>query len=457
MEVTLPHGEGTVAVELPERTRLVSRSGTGQDRDRAPVDQEAIVRRAIENPLGVPRIGDSVKAGDQVLIAFDDPTSTSYGPVRRLAIETALDELAEAGVDESDIRLVCANALHRKWTREELAGVIGEDLVARFADRLSCHDAEDSDNLVYLGQTANGYEVELNKLVLDSDLVIYVNSHYQLGFNGGWKSIAIGLSTWRSIRHTHTPDGMSMSIKDNRFHAVLDEMGEVIEPRLKRRVFKVDTLLRDPMTVSHVFAGGVTETRRAAIEVLSGQTRPRREASGNGDTQLADIVVYGVPDWSPYARFAFTNPILNLLSSGLGYLGGYIQALGKPGCSVILASSCPERWDMEHHPSYKEVWDRILPVSKDPYEITERFGDDLARNASYIERYRNGVAFHPIHGILATHPLKRLRHAARVFVAGAEDPAVPEHVGFMPVRTVEDAVREAESIHGSEASIVCVN
>jgi hypothetical protein len=69
--------------------------------------------------------------------------------------------------------------------------------------------------------------------------------------------------------------------------------------------------------------------------------------------------------------------------------------------------------------------------------------------------YRQGNAFHPVHGILATHPLKRLRHAGRVFVAGAEDPAVPRHVGFIPTATVEEAIAEAERIHGSDCSIIC--
>jgi hypothetical protein len=57
---------------------------------------------------------------------------------------------------------------------------------------------------------------------------------------------------------------------------------------------------------------------------------------------------------------------------------------------------------------------------------------------------------------MATHPLKRLRHAARVFVAGVEDPAVPQHLGFIPTPTVEEAIAQAEKFHGRDCSIVCV-
>jgi len=98
----------------------------------------------------------------------------------------------------------------------------------------------------------------------------------------------------------------------------------------------------------------------------------------------------------------------------------------------------------------------VLTQTVDPYEISARFTDEFATRADYIERYRQGYAYHPIHAILATHPLKRLRHAGRVFVAGPLDPAVPRHLGFIPTRTVEDAVAEAERIHGRHCSIVCV-
>jgi hypothetical protein len=112
---------------------------------------------------------------------------------------------------------------------------------------------------------------------------------------------------------------------------------------------------------------------------------------------------------------------------------------------------------MEHHPAYREAWDRVLPATRDPYEIMTRFGDEFATNAAYIERYRNDVAFHPVHALLATHPLRRLKHAARVVVAGADDAAVPRHAGFQYAASVEDAIRTAEQAHGDDCSLVCVN
>jgi nickel-dependent lactate racemase len=451
MQVEIPYAERTLTASLPDRTRVLSNTETAS---LPPVaDLAAAVRAALAAPRGLPRLRDLAKPGASVTIAFDDATVASYGPVRRVAIEAVLDELGEAGVSRARVTLICANALHRKLRAAELARLIGDDLVAEFGPRLLCHDAEDPAAIVDLGTTAaHGYPVDVHRLVTDTDLTVYVNARYNRGFNGGWKSVCVGLSTYRSIRVTHTPDGMSMSVHRNRMHEVLDEMGRHLETRLGRRVFKVDTLLADAFNVAKVVAGGVDETRREMLEAVAPLYPARRDLVG----ERFDVLVYGVPDSSPYAVFSFMNPILTLISSGLGYLGGIVEAAGNPGCTVIMATPVPDRWDRVAHPSYPEVWERVLPATRDPYEIMRRFADAYARRPDYIEAYRTGFGFHPVHGILAVYPLKRLERVGRVIVAGAEDPAIPRHVGFETAASVEEAVARAEAVHGPDCTIAYV-
>ncbi len=451
MNVELPYGESTLSATLPDRTRIVSNTEAAAPPPVA--DLDAAVTAALARPLGLPRLGELAKPGGSVTIAFDDATVASYGPVRGVAIKAVLAELEAAGVPRRNVTLICANALHRKLRPWELARIIGPDLVAEFGPRLLCHDAEDRANLVDLGRTPeHGYPVEVHRLVADSDLTVYVNARHNRGFNGGWKSMCVGLSTYKSIRVTHTPDGMSMSVHRNRMHEVLDEMGRHLERRLARRIFKIDTLLADPYRVARVIAGGVGETRRQMLESVALMFPPRRDLAA----ERFDVFVYGVPDWSPYAVFSHMNPILTLISSGLGYLGGLVEALGRPGCTLIMATPVPERWDRISHPSYPEVWERMLPLSRDPYEIMTRFADDYAARPEYIEAYRSGFGFHPVHAIMAVYPLKRLQHLGRVIVAGARDPAVPRHLGFETAASVEEAVSRAESIHGSDCAIAYI-
>ncbi len=448
MRADLPYADSTLGVTLPADTRRLSTEAAGA---LPPLpDLDGAVREALAAPLGLPRLRDLARADSRVTIAFDDHTTGSFGPIRPVAIRAVLDELAMAGVSRSQVRLVCANALHRMCRPAELTRLLDPALVEEFGPRLGCHDAEDPDQIADLGSTGeHGYPVEVSRLVTDSDLTVYVNTNYMRGFTGGWKSVCIGLSTWRSIRVTHDPDGMSMSLQRNRMHAVLDEMGHHLERRLGRRVFKIDTLLADPFHAGRVFAGGVDETRRAAVEVQARRFPPRRGAA----PEPVDILVYGVPDSSPYAIWASVNPILTLISMGLGYLGGMIEAAGEPGCTVIMAAAVREAWDRVHHPSYPEVWERVLPHTRDPYEITARFEAKFARHPAHVEAYRRRFAFHPIHGILATHPLKRLRHVGRVIVAGARDPHVPRHLGWEVASSVEEAVARARAAHGPGATV----
>ncbi|HET7876298.1 MAG TPA: lactate racemase domain-containing protein [Methylomirabilota bacterium] len=448
MKVELPYGETTITAALPDRTRTLSNTETAAPP--AVADLESAVRDALAGPLGLPRLRELARPGSSVTIAFDDATVASYGPIRGVAIKAMLEELDAAGVSRRRVTLVCANALHRKLRPVELARIIGPELVDEFGPRLLCHDAEDPTALVDLGPTPeHGHPVEVSRLVADSDLTVYVNARYHRGFNGGWKSVCVGLSTYRSIRVTHTPDGMSMSVHQNRMHEVLDEMGRHLERRLGRRVFKLDTLLSDPYHVAKVVAGGVTETRREILGTVERMFPPRRDLA----REQFDVLVYGVPDASPYAIFSHMNPILTLISSGLGYLGGLIEAAGRPGCTVIMATPVPERWDRVAHPSYPEVWERVLARTRDPYEIMGRHADEYAGRGDYIEAYRARFGFHPVHAIMAVYPLKRLARVGRVIVAGPRDPAVPRHVGFESAASVEDAVARAEQIHGPACSI----
>ena len=444
-------GSGWATARVPDHTQMIS-PGLSLPLEQVD-DLTTAARSAMEEPLDRPPLRTQVKRGSRVTVAFDDATVPCFAPVWSVALPAIIAELEGAGVRRDDISLVCANALHRRFSHDELARLIGDDLVRAHGERLRCHDAEDPERIVHLGVTDGGYAVELDRSVVEDDLTIYLNCSTMRGFSGGWKSICVGLSSYRSIHHHHDPDTMSMSLDRNKMHAVLDEMGTLVERELgDGRIFKIETVLANPLAVHEMYGGSVGATRAAVVNKLKQHQSARRELV----SEPVDIVIYGVPDWSPYAAFSHGNPILDLISTGLGYLGGVIQAVGKPGCAVILATPCPWRWDEEHHASYPEVWHEVLPETRDPDEARSRFEPELARRVDYIERYRFGYAFHPVHAIMAIYPLKRLRHAGRVIVAGPESPTIPAHCGFDSASTVEQAIAMAQEEHGPDASIALI-
>jgi nickel-dependent lactate racemase len=311
MEDQIVFGDRMMPVKLPGNVEGVP---PGLSTTLPPVDDlEVTIRKALQEPLGRSRLSKIVRPNWKVTIAFDDPTVPCFAPVWEPAIRLVIEELEKGGVKKSNITLLCANALHRKFTRRELTKIIGADLAKEFGYRLMCHDAEDFENLTSVGITESGYEVEINKLVTDSDLTVYVNTVVWRGFNGGWKSICVGLASYRCIRWHHTPDSMSMSLEKNLMHEILNEMGSLIEDKIgKERIFKIETVLANPLQVHKVWSGGVFETRRAALELMKTHLKPRREIV----EEKADIVLYGIPNWSPYAAFSVMNPMLTSFQPG---------------------------------------------------------------------------------------------------------------------------------------------
>lgn len=452
LERAVVFGDRMVPVRLPDRTQ-VAPAGLSLPLEPAP-DLDDAVRAALERPIDRPPLRDHVRPGDRVTVAFDDATVPCYAPLWSAALWAITHELERGGVRPRDVSFVCANALHRRPTTDELARLVGDDFVRAHADRLTSHDAEDPGALVHLGDTPSGHRVEIARAVVESDLTVYLNCSTTRGFSGGWKSVCVGLSGYHSIHGHHDPDVMSMSLGRNRMHEILDEMGAVVDDALgPERVFKLETVLANPLAVHEVLGGSVAATRAAALAKLRAHQPSRRSLVD----EPAQIVVYGVPDWSPYAAFSHGNPILDLVSTGLGYLGGVIEAAGAPGCTVVLASPCPLRFNDVHHPAYRVVWDDVLPHTRDPYEARATFEPELARREDLVARYRHAHAFHPAHAVMALYPLKRLRHAARVIVAGARDPSVPERLGFDHAPTVEDALARAEEHHGRDAPVAFVD
>ena len=144
MEEQIVFGDEIMPVTLPDN---IQSAPPGLSTTLSAVDNiEATVRQALLEPLDRPLLSEMAKPNWKVTIAFDDPTVPCFAPVWEPAIRLVIKELEKAGVKRSNITLVCANSLHRKFTRGELAGIIGKDLVKEFGYRLVCHDAEDVEN-----------------------------------------------------------------------------------------------------------------------------------------------------------------------------------------------------------------------------------------------------------------------------------------------------------------------
>jgi nickel-dependent lactate racemase len=454
----IAYGDEFITVTLPERTQILESPPAFASLE----NPEQAIRDALYSPTAHDPISKLVGPKSRVTIAFDDPVIPQI-PMKRpdfreMAITILLEELEKAGVKRSNIRLICANALHRKFTNGELSTILGSKIALAFGpNRLYCHDAEDRENLVLVGETERGFEVELNKAVMESDQLFYVNIT-SLPFHGGWKSIAVGLSSYRSIRQHHRPfrgaSGKSvMDAKRSSFQKLIWEMGAVIERELDRhgrRIFTIESVLNtaQPQELIAVFAGNIPDVHEKTLDVLYKQQVVSL-------SEQTDVSIYGISNQSYYANLSKINPIL-VRNQALSYSFGlyHNKPLIRDGGIAIFVNPCLSEFHEMNHPSYVEFFNRVLPNTQDPYDIWDFYAEDFAHRPEYVHKYRYAYGFHGVHPlILWGQGAFPLRYLSRVFLAGAKDFEAARRVGFEPFETIEEAITEAESSLGKDCSI----
>ena len=187
MKVELAYGSGRLEVELPDdRTTVV-----------APLhpppaaDADADVREALRSPVAGPPLRELVRSGQTVAISICDGTRAQP---RRIVVPAVLEQL-EGVVRLEDVVILVATGTHRGNTREELAAMLGEDVLDTV--RVVNHDARDDSSLAWVGRLGNDVPVWLNREWVDADLRIttgFVEPHFFAGFSGGPKMVAPGLA-----------------------------------------------------------------------------------------------------------------------------------------------------------------------------------------------------------------------------------------------------------------------
>ena len=491
-------GDSVYLYNFPEQTRILY---PNPPLPPVPDDQAAVIS-ALDNPLGAPPLISQVDSTSHVTIAFDDPcvpVPLMRDDPRRLIIESVVEKLYAAGVKSKNIRLVCAGGLHRKWTHKELRYILGKRIVREFSDRIICHDAEDPAQIVSLGRTEKDEAVEINRATIDTDLCIYANVNF-LSMNGGWKSLAVGLGTYQSIRHHHRPDvlnvGSRLDPAQSGMHESIARMGEVIKKHVN--LFTVETVLNNnlwsPFLAKRMVPAGLDKNRKPktttsmalpVAALLPAFARRKARESIRADYRLigvhagdvdrvhektldlifrqytipvrgqSDIVIYGVPNFCPYSVLSTINPIL-VLTMGMGYYFNFhrIRPLVKQDGVVILANPFTEQFHPVHHPSYEDFFYKHLPDVSDPKEIIDTLEESFAADQGYRDRYRFQYAYHGVHPLLAWYwAAKGMEHVGTVISADVDDAEPAKRMGLETAVNLDAAIEKAREIMGKDATI----
>jgi lactate racemase len=492
-------GEGFGLQSLPEGSRVLYGPEPIEPLD----DPVSAVRHALEHPLGDSQpLSALLRPGMKLTIAFDD-VSLPLPPMRRpdnrqLVVEQVLEMAAYAGVD--DVVLIAALSLHRRMTETELRQALGDRVYDAFAPHglLTQHDAEDRSNLVHLGTTDLGEDVEINRRAAESDLLVYVNINL-VAMDGGHKSVATGLASYRSLQHHHNARTMagSRSFMDqhrSELHSSNWRMGKLIA-RSGVKVFQIETTLntdafpeqfrflqrrewewtvRDRASYLAVSKALDRTPERAKRTIFNSMKAPHRMTSVQaGEVEAvhelttenvyaqqlveiegqADVLTMGLPYICPYNVNSIMNPIL-VACLGLGYF--FNLYLGRPlvreGGVVVMSHPTPWSFHPGHHPSYIDFFEQVLTESTDPFEIG-KYEESFATDPWYIHLYRTGHAYHGVHPFYMWYWCAHaLEHLGGVIVLGGDRAAV-RRLGFKPASSMADALEMASDIVGRDPSI----
>ncbi len=162
--------------------------------------QEEIVEEAFLPPLG-PRLKESLKGRERVLILIDDYTRTTPTSI---LLPRLIQELEESKIEPGSIKILVALGTHRAMTDEEKIQKVGEEVFRRYP--ILNHSWWDSSQLTYLGRTERGTPIFVNKLVEEADFILGIGQivpHRVSGFSGGGNIIQPGICGEETTGRTH--------------------------------------------------------------------------------------------------------------------------------------------------------------------------------------------------------------------------------------------------------------
>ncbi len=222
------------------------------------------LRARIRNPIGTPPLRKMAGGARRVLIVTDD--NTRHTPLHRV-LPPILEELAEAGVPDASIRILIGLGTHRAMTESEIRRKFGADLVARF--RIRNHEWENPRALISLGPSGLGFDVRMNREVLETDFLISVGSiipHATAGFSGGAKSVMPGICGESTIEATHWAalDYEMSEILGNFDNKVREACVRVARQAGVR--FMVNTIMMDDERMYDAVAGDVESAHQVGCD-----------------------------------------------------------------------------------------------------------------------------------------------------------------------------------------------
>lgn len=201
-KIELPYGQTTLTAEIPsERINAVMMSEMHHYKPEK--SQWDLVKEALENPIGTPKLSVMAKGKNKVCVIASDHTR----PVPSKIIMPLMLEEIRKGNPDADITILISTGCHRGTTEEELLSKFGPEIMKN--EKIYVHDCDDESMLVNIGTLPSGGQMILNKIAIETDLLVsegFIEPHFFAGYSGGRKSVLPGVASRTTVMYNHNAE-----------------------------------------------------------------------------------------------------------------------------------------------------------------------------------------------------------------------------------------------------------
>ncbi|HUT92300.1 MAG TPA: nickel-dependent lactate racemase [Thermoguttaceae bacterium] len=320
MRVRLEYGRSGLDVELPDRNVVKC---LGYQTQEPLADPAAAIRDALAHPIGTPPLAELARGRTSACVVVSDVTRPVPNAV---LLPPILDTLQSSGIPRERILILVATGLHRPNLGDELAEMVGREIVDGY--RIENHHGQNRDEHAHLGESPRGVPIWIDRRYVDAELKIttgLIEPHFMAGFSGGRKLVCPGLAALETIRAWHSPKFLE---HPNARNGVLED----------NPVHEENTWIAR-RTGCDFIVNTVIDERRQILSVVA------------GDMEAAFLE--GVRFVRKLVRDTVPEPVDVVVTSSAGYpldttyyqsVKGMVAALEivKPGGTIILAASMSE-------------------------------------------------------------------------------------------------------------------
>ena len=277
--VNVLYGKGAIEFDAAAADAAVIESRIGELK--ATGSGREIVRAAIENPIGSPRLRELAKGKRSCVVIISDHTR----PVPSKDILPEMFAELETGSPGISITLLVATGFHRPTTTAELEAKLGPEIMARV--KVVLHDSRNPDSNVRVGTLPSGAPCVIDRVAADAELLVsegFIEPHFFAGFSGGRKSVLPGVADQVTVLGNHcskfidSPNARTGKLDGNPLH---EDM--VAAAKFAKLAFIVNVVIDEAKKTVAAFAGDPYAAHRTGCDFLLGYAKVA--------PKFADIVI----------------------------------------------------------------------------------------------------------------------------------------------------------------------